>query len=364
MGIARILVFHIGSIGDTVISIPSLMAIRRYYGDKSVITLLHETRQKVRTNPEDVLTKGLVDKYIAYPFSSNIFVSMFYAMVLCFKLRIRRFQVIVYLLPGERSSKQIQRDKNYFRFCGIPDLIGFHDLSKEILNSSEPNGHPALIQHEAFRRLERLRLNGIDTSIEERITLPLIELPLQEIEKVVTWLNLNRQKPNRPLVAICPGTKQKANSWPVNRFVEIGRELICRNTYELLIIGGPSEAIIGDDMVDIWGEGLNAAGLFTVLGSTALLSNCLFMIGLDTGTTHLAAAVGTPCIGLYGERENPGQWDPIGNRHIVIRHRVSCAGCRLSECNIPGHPCMTGITVGQVKKAIQQMEQDLKIANL
>jgi len=59
--------------------------------------------------------------------------------------------------------------------------------------------------------------------------------------------------------------------------------------------------------------------------SGALLSLCDFHVGLDTGTTHLAAVVGTPCFALFHERDNPGQWFPSGSGHTIIHHPVECA---------------------------------------
>lgn len=89
-----------------------------------------------------------------------------------------------------------------------------------------------------------------------------------------------------------------------------------------------------------------------------MLSQCAFIIGLDTGTTHLAAALGTPCVALYGERENPGRWEPLGEGHIVLRKKMPCAGCRLIEtpCPMAGHPCMMEIDVEAVWQAVLQME--------
>ena len=59
----------------------------------------------------------------------------------------------------------------------------------------------------------------------------------------------------------------------------------------------------------------------------------------------MAAAAGTRCFALYGEKNNPGTWYPMGDGHMVLYHRVACAGCRaIVRCPTPGHPCMTGIS--------------------
>jgi ADP-heptose:LPS heptosyltransferase len=105
---------------------------------------------------------------------------------------------------------------------------------------------------------------------------------------------------------------------------------------------------MGNTLVRSWGGGSNAAGQFSVAETAALLTLCDEYIGLDTGTTHLAAAVGRPSFAIYGEKNNPGHWFPLGDGHSVLWHRVECAGCRAFECPVSGHPCISGITVEAV----------------
>ena len=140
----------------------------------------------------------------------------------------------------------------------------------------------------------------------------------------------------------------------MERFEEIGRRLIAQGI-EPMVIGGPVERAMGDRLLAAWGRGINAAGQFSVMGSAALLNQCRFLVGLDTGTTHLAAALGVPCVALYADRDPPGQWEPLGEGHILLRHPVPCGGCRVKECPVPNHPCMTGISTEQVWAAILEV---------
>jgi ADP-heptose:LPS heptosyltransferase len=140
----------------------------------------------------------------------------------------------------------------------------------------------------------------------------------------------------------------------MDRFEEIGRRLIAKRI-EPVVIGGPVEKAMGDRLLAAWGSGVNAAGRFSVMESAALLSQCRFLVGLDTGTTHLAAALGVPCIALYADRDPPGQWEPLGEGHVLLHHAVPCGGCRAVKCPVPNHPCMTGITIEDVWAAILEI---------
>ncbi|MDR3580290.1 MAG: glycosyltransferase family 9 protein [Oryzomonas sp.] len=360
---SKVLVFQLGSIGDTVATIPSLKAIRRYFGAEADICLLHETRTGIKTTPADLLSdKSEVNRFIRYPFASTLGRKLMTAIQVWWRLKCDKFQSVVYLMPSERTAEQVKRDAQFFRCCGIHQQIGFRAFSREFLYPVDVTGHPGQVMHEALCRLERLRLDGIDISKEMDLSKPFLHISQDHSTKVIKWLDVERKQKDKALVAICPGSKQPANLWPVERFIEIGERLIRKGKYELIVVGGPAESQIGSRMVNTWGEGLNAAGQLSVLESAALLGQCAFCVGLDTGTTHLAAAQGTPCVALYGERDNQGRFEPLGKGHIVLRTKVPCAGCRLIEtpCPLPGHPCMMDLEVNSVWEAIMQMEDNLK----
>lgn len=359
----KVLVFVLGSIGDTVATIPATRAIRRHFGAEADICLLHETRTGIKTTPADLLSEEPeINRFISYPYSSTLSRKLLVAIQVWLRLKRNKFRSVVYLMPSERTAEQVKRDAQFFRFCGIHQQIGFKAFPREHLYPVDADGHPGQVLHEALCRLERLRLGGIDVSKEADLSKPFLHIARDYSTNAMKWLDKERKQKDKALIAICPGSKQPANLWPEERFIEIGKRLIRKNKYELIVIGGPVETHIGNRMINAWGEGLNAAGQLSVLESAALLGLCSFCIGLDTGTTHLAATQGIPCVALYGERDNKGRFEPLGKGHIVLRTKVPCAGCRLIEtpCPIPGHPCMRGIEVDSVWEAVLQMEAYLE----
>ena len=359
----KVLVYQLGSLGDTVVTIPALKALRRHYGSGAHIALMHECRHNSITSPAEVLDGlGLVNEFIGYEMFNHHIQRWLHMMAVAVSLRTKRFQAVVYLAPSERPAISVKRDAAFFRLCGIKNRVGFYAFPQQLLHPIGADGLPASVPHESWFRLERLRRDGIAVSMESDLSKPFLSLPSSKyVNEARQWLSEHRQSPLWPLVAICPGSKQPANIWPIERFIEIGQRLAQQGIMEVIVVGGPSEQEIGKQMVEAWGRGLNAAGLFPPLGSAALLAECAFMVGLDTGTTHLAAAQGVPCVALYGCREEPGRFYPLGERHIVLRNSVSCAGCRLIEkpCPEVSHPCMTGLTVDVVWEAIQSMQASL-----
>ena len=222
-----------------------------------------------------------------------------------------------------------------------------------------------MTQHEALRKLDRLRRDRIEIDLVESLRQPLLVLADDERSSMQSWLAERRKNSNSRLVSIAPGCKTKAHVWPIENFIEIGKRLVAELDCELVVVGGKAEIELGEKMIQAWGSGINAAGKFSVRQSAALIATCDLHIGLNTGTTHLASAVDTPCFGIYGERDNPGQWSPLGTGNSVVFHAVACSGCRLFDCPLPDHPCMIGISVESVWINLQRFwskDFDSKVA--
>jgi heptosyltransferase-3 len=352
-----VLVYQIGSLGDTIVALPAYRAVRRHFGPDAQIYVLHNAPPHGRASPHQVLDgSGLVDGAVTFQQYGGRSIWKTWLEV-WIKLRRFRADAVVYIAPGERTPKPIRRDKLFFRICGIRTLLGFHPCNTKLRVVRGPDGRPQPVPREAVMLLERLE-KDIASDRAADMRLPLLRLPPEEQDKARAWLHEQRPA-GTTFAAVCPGANQPAKFWPMDRFEEIGRRLIAQGI-EPLVIGGPVERAMGDRLLAAWGQGINAAGQFSVMGSAALLSRCRFLVGLDTGTTHLAAALGVPCVALYADRDPPGQWEPLGEGHVLLHHAVPCGGCRVTECPVPNHPCMTGLTVEQVWDAINEVNEHIK----
>jgi ADP-heptose:LPS heptosyltransferase len=351
----RILVYQIGQLGDTIVSVPALRAVRDYFGKTALIKLIHDAAHRLVTAPMVLEGSGLVDEFIAYsPEKTTIGKKLRTVSKLLRRLRREHFDAVVSLLPSDRPRWALVRDRLFFRACGISRLIGFHPYSEAEIRPRGPSGRPALTPNEAILRLQRLFAEGIGVASENLFALPLLSVNNDRLEMVDRWLEGRRKYPRRPLIALSPGCKKPGNSWPVERFLEIARRLVSLEQFELVIVGGPAEQGLADFLTaGLEGQAIHAAGCFSVAESAALLSRCSLSIGLDTGTSHLAAAVGDPCVVIQSANSFPGQWNPLGDNHLIVRADVPCEGCLLQECPIADHPCMRKIGVDVAWAAIE-----------
>jgi ADP-heptose:LPS heptosyltransferase len=120
--------------------------------------------------------------------------------------------------------------------------------------------------------------------------------------------------------------------WPEERFREVLDQLIARFDVWPVVFGGPEDRDAGNRLVAAWGRGFVAAGALGLRPSASALARCVLHVGNDTGTTHMAAAVGVPCVAVYSSRSKPGVWYPYGQGHRIHRTPIDCEGCELITC--------------------------------
>lgn len=340
-----------GSLGDTLVALPALRVVRSVLRDAELL-LLHSPGRAGAVLPQDLLRRGeLFDGIVAYVTPGRRPLGWLALARLVTSLRAHS---VVSLAHAERSAAALRRDRAFFRLCGLRRLIGFQPFDERELRGREANGALAPIRPEAEWRIERLRRAGWDVAphLDAAFALPFVTTSAQEREHVAAWLRAQGAHAGA-LVAIAPCTPMPAKAWPLERFAEFGRRLCARSSVQPIVVGGRDDMQEGQRLVDAWGRGWNAAGVFTPRETAALLERCTLLLGVDSGPVHLAAAVGCRTLVLTSAHRPPGQWAPLGSGHRVLRHRVPCEGCRLASCPLGDHPCMTGIAVDDVLESVQ-----------
>ncbi len=349
----RILLYRIGQIGDTVIALPAIWAIRRSF-PKAFLALLNDQQTGRDCLPAlaALPARGLCDGFLSYPAGRD---GAAWGKIIRLILQIRRqqFDTLVYLAPRFRSPRQIRRDLFFFRLAGIKRCIGEQGMADYgRLAGKRPLPH---LDHEADHLLSRLGRSGLPVDPPGQGCMDLL-LTAAEKEAAAAWLAAHAgRKGPESRIAMGVGSKYPAKIWPRERFARLGQHIISELGGTPIIFGGPEDRSIGQSLLNEWGAGANAAGELSVRQAAAALSYCRLYIGNDTGTMHLAAAVGTQCLGIFSARDFPGRWHPYGSRHKVFRAEVSCAGCGTADCS---H--MTCLKAIEVQEVIQACREALK----
>ena len=349
--VRRVLIYRLGSLGDTVIALPALHLVKRAF-PAAERRLLTNFPVNVKAPPATAILEhtGLIDGYFRYASGSR---SPFELMKLWWTIRRWRPDVLVYL-AASRGVASAKRDERYFRLCGIRHLIGVSATEDLQQNRWQPE-HGAL-EPEA----ERLARN-IDSLGDARIDAAEswdLHLTTEEKARADSALGVLA---HMPLFAVSVGTKMQAKDWGRDNWRALLRQLAAHYPgYALALYGAHEEDAASEFACDGWrqaggGPVVNLCGKLTPRQSAAALRHARLFIGHDSGPSHLAAAVQTPCIAIFSARNKPRVWFPYGSQHRVIYHKVDCRGCGLETCIAQKKKCLTSITVEEVLTQIRNL---------
>lgn len=357
MSVSRILVYRIGALGDTLVSVPALWAIREHFANAHITMLCdYHIRARYVLAADLLRGSGIVDDFMMYPVDPTPRGRKLRPLrmaKLLMRLRLRRFDAVVYLAPAQRLPEQVVRDERFFRLAGIKTILaedGFYELPPKIPGQPLP---PTPL--EADMLLQRLSASGIKTPDQDagRNDLALHGEDDKAVEK---WLSKEPEAGRGgKWIAIGPGSKMPAKVWPATRYLEVVKRLIDDFDVWPVVFGGPEDRDVGKSLIEGWGRGSIAAGKLGLRASASALSRCALYLGNDTGTMHLAASAQIPCVALFSARSHPHQWDPYGTGHRVFRTRIDCEGCMLVDCIERKKECLMRIEATPVYDACAEI---------
>lgn len=169
----------------------------------------------------------------------------------------------------------------------------------------------------------------------------------------------------RPLIAFHPGSGAPVKRWPPAQWVALAEHVVTAHGARVILTGAPGDeaeqarTIAGQARVAL----TVAAGETTLETLAALYAACDLVVGPDTGPLHLAVAVGTPTVHLYGPN-SPRIFGPWGDpaRHHVLTQALACQFChRLDwrEDELGHHPCVHGIRLEWVVRAVDRVLEEV-----
>ena len=312
----RVMVFQIGSLGDTVIAMPCYREIaRRHPGARRV--LLTNFPQSKMVQAEALLRPaGLIEDCVEYPMPLR---GAHAIRALLRRLRALKIDVLYYLTP-EKRLVNLLRHWTFFKACGIGRVVGMPwTRGQRFVRELEPG---VLWESEA-RRL--LRCIGVGSLQEEDRSLGLLEAEVAAADAVLGGM--------REFVAVSVGGKVPVNDWGDAHWSQTLRQLSLEQAgLGLVLVGSGEERPRNEALARVWaGPVINACGRLSPRETGALLGRAKVFVGHDTGTLHLAAAMKTPVVGVYSARNVPGKWfsDRAGDRFFYSR--VECFGCELER---------------------------------
>ena len=164
------------------------------------------------------------------------------------------------------------------------------------------------------------------------------------------------------IVALAPGTIWNTKRWPADRFAAVCKRVASKNT-AVVLLGGKEDEALCRHVIEIAHveKVFNAAGTLTLLQSAEFIRRCKVLISNDSAPMHIAVAVGTPVVAIFGATIPEYGFAPRGPRDIVVEtNGLPCRPCSIhggKKCPINTFECMMAISpelvVDKVKSFLQ-----------
>jgi len=339
----NILIVKLSAIGDVIHTLPSLAALRRLYPDAHITWVVEEASKDI------ILHHPYLDQVLIFrrknwindfkrgqwPSVQND-VRSFLA-----GLHSRRYDLVIDF-HGLFKSAMVVWASGGKRKLGYDS---WQELSCLFLNEKIPED---MNKHAVDRYLDFPRYLGATVGKAEFI------LPInQEVHAGCLALQNAYSLTKKNYIAVNPVALWETKLWDNRKFAELADMIQRRLRMPVIFTGRDKESSDGITS-KMATKGINIGGRTTLMELACIYKDALAVISTDSGPMHLAAAVGTPVIALFGPTD-PARTGPYGTGHTVIRAGLSCSPCLLKKC--PTKQCMEDILPEQVFAAVGKILQ-------
>ena len=341
----RILITRLRFIGDVVLTTPIIRSVRAafpgayiaYLGEKNAVSLLEH-------NP-------CLDEIIPFDPSRSALFEQARVMLL---LRRRKFDLAIDLFGNPRSALLTYASRAATR-VGLQRRGRGRLYTVQVADDGAPK--TALAFHNQF-----LAAAGI-VPTESRTEIVVTE---QEREEACRWLARGTgveidAGDQGPLVGIHPGATWPAKKWLPERFAELSDAIVSKLGGRVVVTAGPQDSGTVAEVLRQTRAKVNVLTALPLRTLAAVIAQCSVYVSNDAAPMHIAAAVGTPVIGLFGPGEE-NIWFPYprAGGHAALRRDVPCHPCHLDRCNREGEEYMECMKLLRVEEVLSAVETSLQ----
>jgi heptosyltransferase II len=330
-------------VGDAVMSLPALQALRERYPSARISIL-------ARPWVADLYAREpFCDEVIAYQVPPS-WKAPGAKWAVASQLRARQFDCAILLQNAFEAAALVW-------LARIPVRIGYNRDARGPLLSHAVTVPKAgeIPNHQRFYYLELLKRAGV---IDGYSTTAESKLSGSEMAAAAGRVHFARLGLGERVIGISPGAAfGSAKRWLPERFVETGIRLARELRAAVAVFGSKDEQQLCETVrAGIAAAGVSSANLAaktTLAEFIEMAAACSLYLTNDSGAMHIASALGVPTVAVFGSTDHVAT-GPAGHRFAIIRHQVECSPCLLRECPID-HRCMTRVTVESVARAALEL---------
>jgi len=227
--------------------------------------------------------------------------------------------------------------------AGIPERTGFIGEARLLLINDLRFGERALP-----RMIDRCGALALPKGGPLPSEWPLPEIVVPEAEVLLWRARRGLEGNRRPVVALAPGAVGPGKKWPTENYAELARAL-ARDGANVWILGGPLEKELAAQIVNHAGSGVHDVTGNDLRDAIVALKAADLAVSNDSGLMHIAAAIGTPTIGIFGPT-NPRLWGPLNPLAAVVEpeRAAPCPACSQRQCENVRHRSTSEIAAERV----------------
>ena len=336
----RIAVFRALQLGDLLVAVPALRALRAQFSNAE-ITLIGLPWAKSFVQRFHRYVDRFVE-FAGYPGIAER--DMVPERTACFIEEQRSYDYdLVIQMHGSGEAS------NEFAFAlGGKITVGYYKgraPARLTVGAPYPDDQP-----EVLRNLGLVKLLGC-TNDDARLEFPLFNRDRAEAAALLRRL----PRANRPWIGLHAGARPPARRWPAEYFAMVADDFAWRFGGQVILTGGPGEEATVQAVVErMKTQPVCLVGETSLGGLAALISELDLFVSNDTGPAHIANAVDTPSITIFGPADYR-RWAPLdGMHHPIVRKPVACSPCGFWECPID-HRCLRKVTPHMVIEVAEQL---------
>lgn len=338
----RILVKEVNWLGDVVMSLPALHAVRAAFPKAHLSVLIKHELASFFEGAD------WIDEIIPYKLRKGFFRGIADRGKLAAALREKKFDLAI-LFPNSF-------DAALWPFLArIPHRAGFARDARGLLLSHKTRPTAQILEvHQVHYYLhmlkETLGIGGPSDAFTPDVS-------AVARDKMQAFLAQRRKRPGTPLVGLAVAAAYgPAKEWPADYYGRLIDILAERSGAECVLVGAPSERRKSEEAISKSKSGaILAAGETSVGEALALLSLCSAFAGNDSGSMHVAGALGKPTVGIFGSTR-ADRTGPLGPRTKILYKQIECSPCLKRTCKFGHYDCLKHISPEEVAAALEALD--------
>ena len=337
----NILVREVNWLGDIVMSLPALRAVRKAHPQARLSVLIKKELASFFDGA------NWIDEIIPFKVRKGIVNGIRDRRAIVKELSARKFDLAV-LLPNSFDSAL------WPAWAGIPTRAGYSRDARGFLLTNSISPSPQILEvHQVHYYLhmlkETLNFDGAPSDFAPDVS-------ASNTTKMCQFLSARRKRSDKALIGLAVAAAYgPAKEWPATSYARLIDLIAERHGAECVLIGAPNERAKSEEVIAASKSGaILAAGETSVGEALALLALCSGFAGNDSGSMHVSGALGKPTVGIYGSTR-ADRTGPLGAKTKILYKQIECSPCLKRTCQFGHYDCLKMISPEEVMASLEEL---------